>query len=134
MRCWARFSRAPATIFIARVIFCVDFTLTMRVRITFNEGTSLVSLAERLPELLERAPELRLEILVEHLLRTKGLQDVRVRGLEEGGDAPLVGGELADLQSVEKAFGAGVDDHDLLLCGQRDVLPLLQDLDETYAS
>ena len=33
MRCCARFSRAPATIFIARVIFCVDLTLEMRLRI-----------------------------------------------------------------------------------------------------
>jgi len=36
--CCARARRAPATIFIAFVIFCVDLTLTMRVRMTFNEG------------------------------------------------------------------------------------------------
>src|SRR6186713_2154170 len=36
MRCWARANRAPATSFIARVIFCVDLTLEMRLRISFR--------------------------------------------------------------------------------------------------
>src|SRR5262245_17452321 len=38
MRCCARFRRAPATIFIARVIFCVDLTVTMRLRIDLSDG------------------------------------------------------------------------------------------------
>ncbi len=38
MRAWERARRAPATIFMARVIFCVDLTLPMRLRIVFSEG------------------------------------------------------------------------------------------------
>jgi predicted membrane-bound mannosyltransferase len=36
MRCWARRSRAAATIFMARVIFCVFFTDAMRRRMTLR--------------------------------------------------------------------------------------------------
>jgi hypothetical protein len=36
----ARRSRAAATSFMARVIFCVDFTDAMRVRMLLREGTS----------------------------------------------------------------------------------------------
>ena len=40
MRCWARQTRAAATIFMARVIFWVFFTDAMRRRMTFSEGHS----------------------------------------------------------------------------------------------
>ena len=39
MRICARFRRAPATIFMARVIFCVDLTLEMRLRIALSDAT-----------------------------------------------------------------------------------------------
>ena len=39
MRCWALFSLAPATIFIARVIFCVDWMLEIRFRMALSDGT-----------------------------------------------------------------------------------------------
>src|SRR5579883_2787704 len=38
MRCWARVRRAPATIFMARVIFCVALVLVMRFLIDLSEG------------------------------------------------------------------------------------------------
>jgi hypothetical protein len=38
MASWARRSRAADTSFIARVIFCVDLTDAIRVRIAFSEG------------------------------------------------------------------------------------------------
>src|SRR6185369_128565 len=38
IRCWASARRAPATIFMARVIFCVPFTLEMRRRIALRLG------------------------------------------------------------------------------------------------
>src|SRR6185503_17252182 len=42
MRCWARFKRAPATIFMARVIFCVLLTVAMRLRIALRFAIGLV--------------------------------------------------------------------------------------------
>src|ERR1700736_5025744 len=39
IRCWARVRRAPATIFMARVIFCVALVLVMRLRIVLSEAT-----------------------------------------------------------------------------------------------
>ena len=38
IRCCARLRRAPATIFMAFVIFCVDLTLLIRFRMIFSEG------------------------------------------------------------------------------------------------
>ena len=38
MRCCARFRRAPATIFMARVIFCVALVLMMRLRMLLREA------------------------------------------------------------------------------------------------
>src|SRR6516225_2738183 len=64
MRCWARVRRAPATIFMARVIFCVAFVLAMRLRITLSDGMARSVLpvgglgrAEGRGELLERLLE-----------------------------------------------------------------------------
>src|SRR5262245_36743046 len=41
MRCWARLRRAPATIFMARVIFRVLLTLLIRLRIALRLATAL---------------------------------------------------------------------------------------------
>jgi hypothetical protein len=43
MRCCARVSRAPATIFMARVIFCVALVLAMRLRMTLSDGMATSS-------------------------------------------------------------------------------------------
>src|SRR5690242_2930843 len=40
MRCCALLSLAPATIFMARVIFCVDLTLEIRLRMDLRLGTA----------------------------------------------------------------------------------------------
>jgi hypothetical protein len=40
MASWARRSLAAATSFIARVIFCVDFTDAIRVRTALRDGIS----------------------------------------------------------------------------------------------
>src|SRR5580658_7796448 len=145
MRCCARLSRAPATILSARVIFCVDLTLTMRDRIAFSEGTSVVRLSrrravltERLPILLESAAKLGLEPFRglagfgdgELFLRAKCLEDLRMPRVEERVEALLVRRQLRHVESVHEAHRRCIDDDDLLLCRQRDVLALLQDLHE----
>src|SRR5258708_16072067 len=63
IRSWVRRSRDAATIFIAFVICCVDFTARMRRRISNSDGIyplrrrRLVRGGGCLPELLERAVE-----------------------------------------------------------------------------
>src|SRR3984957_1211184 len=135
MRCWARLSFAPATIFIAFVIFCVDLTLVIRLRMTLSDGTaSAFALAEDRPELGQRRLQLRLQVLVEHALAPQVLEDPGVLALEERVERRLVGGQLGDRQPVEEALRPGVDDDDLLLDRQGHVLPLLQDLDQARAA
>src|SRR3984885_4857608 len=71
IRCCARFRRAPATIFIARVIFCVALTLVIRFRMVLSDGMVeplLVALAERRAEVLERLLQLLLDVLADDLL------------------------------------------------------------------
>src|SRR5262245_23821302 len=46
MRAWARASRAPATIFMARVIFCVLLTLEIRLRIALRFATTSLELSD----------------------------------------------------------------------------------------
>ncbi len=87
MRCCARVSRAPATIFMARVIFCVAFVLddALADRLERRHGDYFCSVAgaERAGELVERLLEGRLGVLVERLLRAEGLVDGRVLLLDE---------------------------------------------------
>src|ERR1700756_2314875 len=97
MRCWARVSFAPATIFMARVIFCVALVLAMRLRIALSEGTGLFSsvllllglvavrrrrlrsaAAERGPELVEGLLQDLFGLVVEDLLGPQRLVDLRV--------------------------------------------------------
>src|SRR6185312_7046034 len=68
--CCARRSFAAATICSAFVIFCVDFTLAIRTRISLTDAmTGQSSLGgERLAELVERVLELVLKIARQRLL------------------------------------------------------------------
>src|SRR5688572_908447 len=90
MRCCARFRRAPATIFIARVIFCVLLTLVMRLRIALRLATNCSGRRqparsglfgagnEALAELLQRFIQLLLEVVADFTLVTDLFPDIRV--------------------------------------------------------
>src|ERR1700733_5645820 len=138
MRCWARVSRAPATIFMARVIFCVALVLAIRFRIAFSEGMVLGFpsglVAEGRRELLERLLEGALGGVVELLLGPERLVDGRVLLLDEVVEALLVGADLRERELVGVNLGGRVNDDDLLLDREGDVLALLEDLDEARAS
>src|SRR6185312_14218484 len=89
MRCCARLRRAPATIFWARVIFCVFLTLPMRLRSDFRSGTALPRGSgllrgrdEALAKGLEQRLELRLQVVRDRLLLADGLEDVGVLRLD----------------------------------------------------
>src|SRR5689334_9035325 len=100
---WARRSRAAATIFMARVIFCVFLTDTIRLRIALRLGMSGRRLAldrELLGEVIERGGDDLsglgedllarllargvLLVLVEGLARAELLEHVRPLVLEVG--------------------------------------------------
>src|SRR5258708_13684334 len=84
IRSWVRRSRDAATIFIAFVICCVDFTARMRRRISNSDGIyplrrrRLVRGGECLPELLERGVELRLDVVFDRLLLRQLRQQPRL--------------------------------------------------------
>src|SRR5882762_7340056 len=136
MRCWARLRRAPATIFMARVIFCVALTVTMRLRMALRLGMAylLAAFAERLAELLERRQKLTLELLVDHLLGANALEQLGVGRLQEGVELLLVGRELVDRELVHESAHGREDDNDLLLDRERHVLALLEQLGEARAA
>src|SRR5579859_3228874 len=135
MRCCARVSFAPATIFMARVIFCVAFVLPMRLRIALSEGIfSALLVAERRRVFVERLLERLLRLVVERLLRAQRLVDGAVLLLDEVEQALLVRLHLGELELVDVALGRRVDDDDLLLDRERHVLALLEDLDEAHAA
>src|ERR1700759_1251169 len=126
MRCWARLSRAPATIFWARVIFWGFLTLPMRLRSDFRSGTARSSVLrgrsgllgggdEAFAEGLEEALELRLQLVGDGLLVADRLPDVGVLRVDVRVELRLVLGEGLDRELVQEALGAGVDDDDLLL-------------------
>ena len=63
MRCCARVSRAPATIFMARVIFCVDYVLTMRLRIPLSDGMGDYFFPSPLPNALANSSRAFLRVV-----------------------------------------------------------------------
>src|SRR5581483_10136944 len=77
IRCCARFSRAAATIFMARVIFCVFLTLPMRLRRLLRSATFASTLRsdEAFGERLQCRLEGRLEVVRDCLLLTQRLPD-----------------------------------------------------------
>src|SRR5476651_2830546 len=111
---WARRSLAAATIFIALVIFCVDWTLRIRKRKVLRLGIG----AERslcLSELLDEVAEERLQLVV-------GLLDDLALVADRGQDRALGAQRIERLtlevadprhrQRVEEATGAAIKRHD----------------------
>src|SRR5256712_2550690 len=141
MRSWARRSFAAATSFIARVIFCVDWT--ERIRRWMSRRVGIAGTLRRLDALggaelhLGVGDRLRQRVAqrVRDLLPVADLaEDLRGAPLEPGVEEGL---ELADRvhrHIVEQPLRAGVDDDDLLLRGQRLVLPLLEQLHHPLAA
>src|SRR5207245_1879618 len=132
MRSWARRSLAAATSFMARVIFCVDWTERIRRwmsrRVAMLGGLDPLGrrelglrlgdgLGQRLPQRVADLP------LVPHLG-----EDLRRPPLEEAVEELLERPHDFHRQIVEQALGAGEDDGHLLLDGQRRVLALLEQL------
>src|SRR5262245_45145316 len=113
MRCCARFRRAPATIFIARVIFCVLLTLEIRLRMAFRlgiarprKGSLLFARYESVGELLERALQSLGDVLGELPLVANLLQKLGVFVVEEAVKLLLVFSQRLDRQLVDEAVGA----------------------------
>src|SRR5258708_7016314 len=141
MRCCARRSFAAATIFIARVIFWVDFTDPMRFRMALSDGISmrlgfrlllrrrrllrglrfrllrfLVAREEPFVELRHGSLERGFEaFFVADFLLADVLQNVRVLRVEEGIELLLPTREIGDGDLVDVAVRRRPDRRDLLL-------------------
>src|SRR5206468_2314391 len=136
MRSCARRSFAAATSFIARVIFCVDWT--ERIRRWMSRSVAMRPDLRGLDAL--RRGELRLGFghrrrqriarRVRELLAVADLgEDLRRAALEPGVEEGLELADRVDRQIVEESLRTREDDDDLLLDRQRLVLPLLEELD-----
>src|SRR5262249_5643433 len=137
-RSCARRSFAAETIFMALVICCVFLTERMRRRISIRLGICLYRrghIADETDlELLDRAPHLGFQFLIQRLLGPDLLEDARVRALHECVQALFELAALLHWNIVQEALRTGVDNHDLLFQRQRMILPLLQDLHQTPAA
>src|SRR4051794_21255900 len=112
MRDCARASRAPATIFMARVIFWGDLVLEIRLRMTLSDGMSSSGLELRV-EGFERRGEPLLHVVVDHLLLGDVGEKRLVGRLDERVELLLVAPERLDRELVQKSVDAREDDHDL---------------------
>src|SRR5262245_3582725 len=141
---WARRRRAADTSFMARVIFCVDLTDAIRVRMDLSEGISCCRSGHRLRVGRELAPELAQHglhadgqvapgLLVGALARDLGEQP-GVPAVHERVQVALVALQRIDRQAVDVAAGHREQDQDLLLDRQRLVLPLLEQLGHARAA
>src|SRR5215470_1113612 len=104
MRACARASRAPATIFMARVIFCVDLTLEIRLRMALSDGISESALHGDLElgvERLDGRVETLLQVVVEHSLLGDVGEERLVGGLDVKVELLLVALERVDRELVE---------------------------------
>src|SRR5436190_13111943 len=125
---WARRSLAAATIFMALVIFCVDWTLRILSRKVLRLGIgSQWPLGELLGEVAQEALQLVVGLLDDLALvadrgqdRTFGTQRIEIGRLELA--------DAVDRQAVEEAAGTGIDRGHLLLDRHRLELALLQEL------
>src|SRR5215831_2348022 len=113
MRSWARRSRDAATIFMALVICCVDFTALTRRRMSRRDGmASLRDLGRRregLAELLERLVQIALDLIVDRLFLDERGQQAGLARVEEAEELDLVVPDLVDGDRIEIAVGRGVD-------------------------
>ena len=139
----ARRSRAAETSFIARVIFCVDFTDAIRVRMLLSDGMACfrrpAALRRRIPCRTRRA-----RAFIGSAARPRpcrrcpwssiSVQQLGVARVDERVQLALVAPERLDRQVVGEAAGHGEEDEDLLLDRQRLVLPLLEQLGHARAA
>src|ERR1700757_2096954 len=122
---WARRSLAAATIFMALVIFCVDWTLRILNRKVLRLGIGV--LRELLGEVGQKRLQLVVGLLDDLALVADRGQD-RALGAQRIEQMALVLADAIDRQAVEEAPGARVDRGDLFLDRHRLVLTLLQEL------
>src|SRR5262249_13647772 len=128
---WARRSLAAATIFMALVIFCVDWTLRILSRKVFRLGIGL--LRELLGEVGQERLQLVVGLLDDLALVADRGQD-RALGAQRVEQLALEVADAADRQTVEEAARAGIDRGNLLLDRHRLVLVLLQELGQALAA
>src|SRR5256885_318859 len=127
MRSWARRSLAAATSFMARVIFCVDWTERIRRwmsrRVAMLGGLDPLGRHELGLGLVDGLGE-RLAQRVADLLLVLDLgEDLRLPPLDEAVEELLERPHRFHRQVVEQTLRAGEDDDHLLLDRQRRVLP-----------
>src|SRR3954452_19816499 len=131
---WARRSLAAATIFMALVIFCVDWTLRIRSRKDLRLG---IGRPRSLGELLGEIGEERLQLVVgllDDLALVADRAEDRAFGAQRIEHRPLEFADAVDRQAVEEAAGAGIDRGDLFLDHHRAVLALLEELGQALAA
>src|SRR5882724_8441534 len=112
MRDCARASLAPATIFIARVIFCVDLTLEIRLRMTLSEGIGLALGYGGLELRIERRDggvEAFLQVVVQNLLRGDVVEQRLVGAFDVRKKLGLVTLQRFDREFVELTGGGRID-------------------------
>src|SRR5688572_10022353 len=97
-------------------------------------GAGRTYCAELLPEVVQCALQRRLQVIVEDLLLSDAGQHARMAGLEEPVEILLVATHIFNRNRVEEALGGRIDNGDLLLDGERLILRLLQNFDETAAA
>src|SRR5216684_8994889 len=128
---WARRSLAAATIFMALVIFCVDWTLRILSRNVLRLG--IATLRELLGEVGQEGLQLVVVLLDDLALVADRGQD-RAFGAQRVEQMALVLADAADRQAIEEAAGPGVDRGNLLLDRHRLVLALLQQFGQALAA
>src|SRR5215475_1554273 len=128
---WARRNLAAATIFMALVIFCVDWTLRILSRKVLRLGIGL--LRELVGEVGQEGLQLVVGLLDDLALVADRGQD-RALGAQRIEHVPLVVADAADRQAIEVATRAGVDRGDLLFDRHGAVLVLLEQLGQALAA
>src|SRR4029450_13400730 len=131
---WARRSLAAATIFMALVIFCVDWTLRILSRKVLRLG---MGSRRPLRELLGEVGQERLQLVVrllDDLALVADRRQHRAFGAQRVEHVTLEIADAVDRQVVEEAAGARVDRRDLLFDRHRLVLALLQELGQPLAT
>src|SRR5262245_7256810 len=144
IRSWARRSLAAATSFIARVIFCVDWTDRIRRRMSRSVamvwsggrsgGFDPSAHRELCLGCLDRARQRVANVVGDLLLARDVREQLAMLSVQERVQEALERPDLIDGQIVQQALGAGEDDGDLALDDERDVLTLLEHLDHPLAA
>src|SRR6185503_21064488 len=99
-----------ATIFIALVIFCVDFTEPMR----SLRALSVAISGELLPELSQRVLERGGGVVVERLGVADLGEDLRLVGAQKAQHRGFVADDVLGIDAVEEALRSGEDRGNLL--------------------